>query len=140
MKITVSLYLLVLMTMIVSCMADMEPKCSKFDFEEKLLEKMVRMEHQNKLMMEDFMKISQQVKEDQRHVNEQLVTIKTEFDKVTEAEQHVKEELIALKTEFDEIQRQANEDSKTLIEGTYAHVFNAFQIYIFYEFIMTDEE
>ena len=100
------------------CMADIEPKCSKFDFEEKLLEKMVRMEHQNKVMMEDFMKISQQVKEDQRQFNKQLVTMKTEFDKVTGAQQHVKEELVAMKTEFGEIQRKTNEDSKTLIEGT----------------------
>ena len=83
-----------------------------------LLEKMVRMEHQNKVMMEDFMKISQQVKEDQRQFNEQLVTLKTEFDKVARAQQHVKEELVAMKTEFGEIQRKTNEDSKTLIEGT----------------------
>lgn len=98
MKITVLPYLLVLMTKLMLCTADMEPKCSKFDFEEKLLEKMVRMEHENKLMMEDFMKISQQVKEDQRHVNE---------------------EVVKMKTEFGEIQRQANEDSskqKRLIE------------------------
>ena len=101
----------------------MEPKCSKFDFEEKLLEKMVRMEHQNKVMMEDFMKISQQVKEDQRYVNEEVVKMKTEFDKVTEVKQHINEELVAMKTEFAEIQRQ---DPKTLIEGTYIHVFNAF--------------
>ena len=37
MKITVLQYLLVFMTMLMLCMADIEPKCSKFDFEEKLL-------------------------------------------------------------------------------------------------------
>lgn len=125
MKFTVSLYLL-LMAMIVSCKADMEPKCSKFDFEEKLLEKMVRMEHQNKVMMEDFMKISQQVKEDQRYVNEEVVKMKTEFDKVTEVKQHINEELVAMKTEFAEIQRQ---DPKTLIEEYLRQPSYAFNAY-----------
>ena len=31
-----------------------EPRCLKFDFEEQLLEKMVRMEHSGGVMMEEF--------------------------------------------------------------------------------------
>ena len=38
-----------------------EPKCSKFDYEEKLLEKMVRLEHSTNNMMEEFKDISLQV-------------------------------------------------------------------------------
>ena len=38
-----------------------EPKCSKFDFEEKLLEKMVRLEHSTNSMMEEFKELSLQV-------------------------------------------------------------------------------
>ena len=33
---------------------DTEPKCSKFDFEEKVLEKMVRMEHSTELMRDQL--------------------------------------------------------------------------------------
>ena len=39
-----------------------EPKCSKFDYEEKLLEKMVRLEHSTNMMMEEFKELSLQVK------------------------------------------------------------------------------
>lgn len=45
------------------CIATEEPKCSKFDFEEKVLEKMVRVEHASGLMMEEFKKLTTEVKE-----------------------------------------------------------------------------
>ena len=59
-----------------------EPRCSKFDFEEKLLEKMVRMEHSGGVMMEEFRELTADVKDG----------------------------LGAMKREFDEIKRQAQEE------------------------------
>ena len=67
-----------------SGMSSEEPKCSKFDFEEKMLEKMVRMEHSNGLMMEEFRELTA----------------------------NVKDSLGAMRSEFDEIKREAQEERK----------------------------
>ena len=40
---------------------DTEPRCSKYDFEEKVLEKMVRVEHSTNLIMDEFRAIKTQV-------------------------------------------------------------------------------
>ena len=52
---------------------DVEPKCSKYDFEEKLLEKMIRLEHSTGIMMERFNDLSEKVEND-------LSTMKQEFN------------------------------------------------------------
>ena len=53
--------------------ADMEPKCSKFDFEEKLLEKLIKVDHKTGLMMESLEdKLSK--------VQEELVMVKRELE------------------------------------------------------------
>ena len=54
-------------------MAGNEPKCSKFDFEEKVLEKMVRMEHSSEIMMERFNDLFERVENS-------LKTMRDEFD------------------------------------------------------------
>ena len=65
-----------------------EPRCSKYDFEEKVLEKLVRMEHSNELIMEEFRQISTRVKED----------IETMKGELTEIKRQVKKEQTRLKT------------------------------------------
>ena len=57
------------------CLQVEEPKCSKFDFEEKLLEKMVRMEHSGGVMMKEFQEIAANVKVS-------LETMRREFDEI----------------------------------------------------------
>ena len=52
---------------------DDEPKCSKFDFEEKVLEKMVRLEHSTEIMMKRFHNMHEKVENS-------LKTMKDEFD------------------------------------------------------------
>ena len=52
---------------------DVEPKCSKFDFEEKVLEKMVRLEHSTEIMMKRFHNLHEKV-------GNSLKTMKEEFD------------------------------------------------------------
>ena len=52
---------------------EVEPKCSKYDFEEKLLEKMIRLEHSTGIMMERFNDLSEKVEND-------LSTMKQEFN------------------------------------------------------------
>lgn len=86
--------LLVFIVVISKCIAEEEPRCSKYHFEEKVLEKMVRMEHSNGIMMDDF---------------KELAT-------------RVKESLETMKREFEEMKRQAEEKIEQcghLIEGSY---------------------
>ena len=54
------------------CFTREEPRCFKFDFEEKVLEKMVRMEHSSGIMMDDFKELKAQV-------NNNLLDMKREF-------------------------------------------------------------
>ena len=54
---------------------EVEPKCSKYDFEEKLLEKMIRLEHSTGIMMERFNDLSVKVEND-------LSTMKQEFNEI----------------------------------------------------------
>ena len=54
---------------------DVEPKCSKFDFEEKVLEKMVRLEHSTEIMMKRFHNLHETVENS-------LKTMKDEFDAI----------------------------------------------------------
>ena len=57
---------------------DAEPRCSKFDFEEKLLEKVVRMEHATNVMMEQFKELSMEVKDSLHKIKENFEEIKVE--------------------------------------------------------------
>ena len=86
--------LLVFILIISKCIAEEEPRCSKYHFEEKVLEKLVRMEHSNGIMMDDF---------------KQLAT-------------EVKDSMETMKREFEEMKRQAEEKIEQcghLIEGSY---------------------
>ena len=67
---------------------DTEPKCSKFDYEEKMLEKMVRIEHAMELMKE-------KLEHNQRSMKEEFDAKRTEFD--------------AMRAEFDVIKQSVNE-------------------------------
>ena len=55
-----------------------EPRCSKFDFEEKLLENVVKMEHATAVMMNQFKDISMEVKDSLHKIKENFEEIKLE--------------------------------------------------------------
>ena len=61
------------------CLPVEEPKCSKFDFEEKLLEKMVRMEHSGGVMMKEFQEIAANVKVSLETMRREFGEIKREM-------------------------------------------------------------
>ena len=67
--------LLVFVLVTSKCIAEEEPRCSKYHFEEKVLEKLVRMEHSNGIMMDDFKQVATQVKES-------MDTMKREFEEI----------------------------------------------------------
>lgn len=53
-----------------------EPRCSKFDFEEKVLEKMVRVEHSTSIMMEESRQLKIQIQEKLQGITEEINEIK----------------------------------------------------------------
>ena len=57
-----------------------EPRCSKYDFEEKVLEKLVRLEHKMELMTESVNEQYTQVKDDIHKIKTDWVEIRKEFD------------------------------------------------------------
>ena len=67
------IFLIAVCTRVYCHVLDVEPKCSKFDFEEKVLEKMVRLEHSTEIMMERFNDLHEKVENS-------LKTMKDEFD------------------------------------------------------------
>ena len=56
---------------------DTEPRCSKFHYDEQLLEKMIRMEHSSNLMMEEFRALKAQASSDLDSVKVEKENIKT---------------------------------------------------------------
>ena len=56
---------------------DTEPMCSKFHYDEQLLEKMIRMEHSANLMMEEFRALRAQVSSDLEGVKKEMENMKT---------------------------------------------------------------
>ena len=55
---------------------DAEPKCSKFDFEEKVLEKMVRLEHSTEIMMKRFHNLHEKVENSLKTMTEEFDVMK----------------------------------------------------------------
>ena len=94
-----------------------EPKCSKYDYDERLLEKMIRLEHSTGLMIASFKKISTQIEADLADMKREFSDIKQQAKTQRNSFQGLlsqgQTDLATMKTEFaemvDEQQKQANE-------------------------------
>ena len=66
-----------------------EPKCSQFDFQEKLLEKVVKLDHSSGLMSDQFKEFSQQITGElqmlKTEFREYKTTMKTELTKLEQS-------------------------------------------------------
>ena len=84
------IFLIAVCTRVCCYVVEVEPKCSKFDFEEKVLEKMVRLEHSTEIMMERFTNLHEKVENS-------LKTMKDEFDamklRIKEVQDNFKQKL-----------------------------------------------
>ena len=80
-QISFSLWFLQLSTVFSFGSLNVEPKCSRFDFEEKLLEKVVKMEHTSGLMAETFKSFSTQMKTDLQRMKDDFEEMKAETKK-----------------------------------------------------------
>ena len=69
---------------------DYEPKCSKFDFEEKLLEKMVRLEHSTEIMMKRFHNLHEMVENSLKRMKDEFDAMKL---RVKEDQDYFKQKL-----------------------------------------------
>ena len=56
------------------CIGREEPRCSKYDFEEKVLEKVIRFEHKMEIMTSSINEISRKANEDIRDIKTELET------------------------------------------------------------------
>ena len=63
---------------------DTEPKCSKFDFQEKLLEKMVRMEQSSELLKAELAIARGEIQKTKTELAELKGTLWKQFDKGSE--------------------------------------------------------
>jgi len=57
-----------------------EPKCSKFDYDERLLEKMVRLEHDFQLLLDKWQAAQEALKASMTQVDSQMIQMKTVTD------------------------------------------------------------
>ena len=108
-----------------------EPKCSKFDYEEKMLEKMVRIEHAMELMNEKLEYNQKLMKDEFDAKRAEFEAMRGEFDvikqsvneTVADSLKKIKEEFGVMRGEFDVIKQSVNEtvaDSlKTMKEELY---------------------
>lgn len=67
------------------CRPSLEPQCSRFDYDEKILEKMVRMEHANELMLEDIKGFTDQTK---RHLESMEKGLEDNLARIVSLEEH----------------------------------------------------
>ena len=109
-------FLLIMGTICQTISVGEEPICSKFDFEEKLLEKMVKIDHKTDLMTDSFHEHSTQVKTE-------LAKLKADIEKqrldqhnfTAETKTQIQAELTNMKTEIQ--QRLEQRDSSIEISN-----------------------
>ena len=91
-----------------------EPICSRFHYEEMLLEKMIRLEHSTNLMMEEFRSIQTKVDNNLAAVSQATENMKSSVEHALEtAEQATEQMREKIKEEI-----QTNKEVMTTIEGT----------------------
>ena len=93
-----------------------EPMCTRFSYDELLLEKMIKIEHKTGVMIDNFSEISKQVKTD-------LERVKGEFDKIQRDIKALSTEghdtIENIKSQFDEmIKEQAEKIAETVLRET----------------------
>ena len=93
-----------------------EPMCTRFSYDELLLEKMIKIEHKTGVMIDNFSEISKQVKTDLEHV-------KGEFDKIQSHAKALSTEghdtIENIKSRFEEmIKEQAEKIAETVLRET----------------------
>ena len=94
-----------------------EPKCSKFDYEEKMLEKMVRIEHAMELMNEKLEHNQKSIKDEFDAKRAEFEAMRGEFDVIKQSVNETvadslkikKEEFDVMRGEFGVIKQSVNE-------------------------------
>ena len=99
----------------------MEPKCSKFDYDERLLEKMIKLEHSTGLMMKSFNEISTQIGADLADMKREFNDIKQQITDQKNSLQDLlsrgQTDLATMKTEFAEVVNEQRKQANEAIES-----------------------
>ena len=101
---TIFVVLLACLLSFQSCSCHEEPKCSKYDFEEKVLEKVVRFEHKMEIMTNSINEISTKVTDD-------IHKMKANIKDLTE---NIQAEWTGIKKEFELMKNAVVEQEKML--------------------------
>ena len=115
-----------------------EPTCSKYHFEEKVLEKVVRFEHKMEIIMDSVKDISTKVKDDIQNMKTKLETHGSEqtnaFNKLsekletklTELTQNINTEWTGIKNDF-ELMKHAVVEQETRLNDTIQQELHSLQ-------------
>ena len=94
-----------------------EPRCSKYDFEEKVLEKVIRFEHKMELIMESVNEISAKVNGDLSKMKKEIEKQRTEqtyaFHQLAE---NITTEWMEIKKDFETMKRDLDGQESVLNE------------------------
>lgn len=112
-----------------------EPRCSKFDYEERLLEKMVRLEHSTNNMMVEFKEISLQVKDGLTSTKTELTETRQQLEKDQDNSSRAIEQFESLsgkiRSDFENLKHDLAETKKQIEQekqdhtGVSSYAFNA---------------
>ena len=118
--------LLIYLVYFPSCFCLEEPTCSKYHFEEKVLEKVVRFEHKLEITTKSMSDISGKVKDDMATMKAELETHGSEhrnsFNKLsdelkkqmTELTKNISTELKTIKNDFEQLKHDVDEHETRL--------------------------
>ena len=95
---------------------NVEPRCSKYDFEEKVLEKVVRFEHKMELFTDSIEKIAAKVEDTLDSIQKEQEKLKSETNA----------EWVDIKTQFGLLKRHVEEQSSTM-NGTIYRQLSSFK-------------
>ena len=98
---------------LVSSKDDREPVCSKYHFEEKVLEKLVRMEHSNAIMMEEFNGIKDKLSADLASMKKETEDMKIVHEQLDKLKINTEDLTMALQREITDFRKEIN--GKTII-------------------------
>ena len=90
---SVKYYILLSISFVFTNGEKQEPVCSKFHYEEMLLEKMIRLEHSTNLMMEEFREIRAKVDNNLAAVKKATENMKTVLDLELETQRNASKEI-----------------------------------------------
>ncbi|WAR16193.1 hypothetical protein MAR_030787 [Mya arenaria] len=104
------------------------PACSKYDYEEKVLERMIRMEFAFEKVLDENKAVSKSVQLDLTRIKEENEHLHATVDALKEQQEHAERRLISLMEEVERNQSSTLENVVTESNNTLKHISAAFNV------------